>query len=277
MPSTLTWLDHDAAAQEASLRILQLFQERDTRDELGIGAVRDGLADLMFPGTSTIQTRLRYMLFVPWIYQTLEEKRVPPHEMAARGRRLEADLIEQLLISEDHSGTIGSDARANLKRLPSSVYWNGLAVWGIRCFVGSQSDYHRWIGEIYARRHTSSALDDDPTSPDPATVTWCTSLPPRPERFPIGSSFALAPSEASFLRDRIAVSNPESLLAHLVRHAASAEVPFIWEHPDYADFRPDHRSLVDEARRLSETMHGAALMYNLMLAERRAGEVDGRA
>ena len=53
-------------------RILALFRERDTRDELGIGVIRDLLADELFPGTSTIQTRLRYMLFVPWIYQQLE-------------------------------------------------------------------------------------------------------------------------------------------------------------------------------------------------------------
>jgi hypothetical protein len=53
-------------------RILALFRERDTRDELGVGVIRDLLADEFFPGTSTIQTRLRYMFFVPWIYQQLE-------------------------------------------------------------------------------------------------------------------------------------------------------------------------------------------------------------
>ena len=54
-------------------RILALFRERDTRDELGIGVIRDLVADELFPGTSTIQTRLRYMLFVPWIYQRLKK------------------------------------------------------------------------------------------------------------------------------------------------------------------------------------------------------------
>ncbi len=54
-------------------RILALFQVRETRDELGLGAVRDSFADQMFPGTSTIQTRLRYMLFVPWMYRRFEE------------------------------------------------------------------------------------------------------------------------------------------------------------------------------------------------------------
>lgn len=109
MPSTLTWLDHDAAARERSLRILALFQEKESRDELGLGVLRDALADRLFPGTSTIQTRLRYMLFVPWIYTWLEEQRVPAEDLvpprcrhavcpargaraaqAARGRRARA-------------------------------------------------------------------------------------------------------------------------------------------------------------------------------------------
>jgi hypothetical protein len=75
MSSTLTWLDHDAAARDRSLRILALFREQETRDELGIGGIRDAIAEPLFPGTSTIQTRLRYMLFVPWIYQDLERQR----------------------------------------------------------------------------------------------------------------------------------------------------------------------------------------------------------
>ncbi len=76
MVSTLTWIDHDSRARERTLRILAQFQEKESRDELGIGTVRDSLADLLFPGTSTIQTRLRYMLFVPWIYRALEDKKV---------------------------------------------------------------------------------------------------------------------------------------------------------------------------------------------------------
>src|SRR5690606_1152084 len=74
MSATLAWLDHDRSERDRLNRILSLFQERDTRDELGIGTIRDLLADTLFPGTSTIQTRLRYMLFVPWIYTELEEE-----------------------------------------------------------------------------------------------------------------------------------------------------------------------------------------------------------
>lgn len=65
MPSTLAWPDHDVSARDRMERVLALFEKRDTVDELGLGAIRDAFADRLFPGTSTIQTRLRYFLFIP--------------------------------------------------------------------------------------------------------------------------------------------------------------------------------------------------------------------
>jgi len=61
LPPQLAWIDHDSTARERTLRILSLFQEKESRDELGL--VRDSFADQLFPGTSTIKTRLCYMLF----------------------------------------------------------------------------------------------------------------------------------------------------------------------------------------------------------------------
>ena len=45
MPSTLSWIDFDSAAQQRAQRILTLFKERDTRDELGFGSIRDAISD----------------------------------------------------------------------------------------------------------------------------------------------------------------------------------------------------------------------------------------
>ena len=84
MESSLSWIDHDPKARERTLRIFSFFQERESRDEMGIGSVRDSFADRLFPGTSTLQTRLRYMLFVPWIYRKLENEKVPQDSFALR-------------------------------------------------------------------------------------------------------------------------------------------------------------------------------------------------
>ena len=156
MPSALTWIDHDPAARERTLRILSLFQERDSREELGLGAIRDSFADRLFPGTSTIQTRLRYMFFVPWIYRELERKRVLPPVFAIKARQMETALIDPLLASSDHAGVFGKVAGKSVKRLPSSVYWNGLGVWGIRRIECSQDEYQRHVDKLYKRIEASA-------------------------------------------------------------------------------------------------------------------------
>ena len=74
-----------------------LFSEKDTRDELGLGTIRDAISNALFPGTSVIQTRLRYVLFVPWVYQALERnKRVHASNVEAWARAAEVALIETL-------------------------------------------------------------------------------------------------------------------------------------------------------------------------------------
>ena len=70
--SSLAWIDFDEAERQRVQRIMEFFKERDSRDELGLGPIRDSIADHLFPGSSTIQTRLRYMLFIPWLYRMLE-------------------------------------------------------------------------------------------------------------------------------------------------------------------------------------------------------------
>jgi len=55
--------------------VVKLFRERDTVDELGVGTARDAFSNYFFPGTSTIQTRAKYMLFIPWVYKKLENNK----------------------------------------------------------------------------------------------------------------------------------------------------------------------------------------------------------
>ena len=277
MYSVLAWIDHDSQARERTLRILSLFQEKESRDELGLGSVRDSFADQLFPGTSTIQTRLRYMLFVPWIYHSLEKKRLPAESFAIQADLLERELVQPLMDSDDLAGVFGKTAGKSLKRLPSSVYWAGLGVWGIRLTPFSQGEYHRRIDETYRRRHTLKALekdakvrgDDVDQEQRMATLSWHPRLPDPPEQFPSKIDFALSRKEAEFIQDRIQVACPNSLLSFLALHCEPADASAPWAHPDYASFSDQHKELLTHARLFSEVMHGAALSYNVQLARLR--------
>jgi hypothetical protein len=251
------------------LRVLTLFRERETRDELGLGGIRDSFADALFPGTSTIQTRLRYFLFVPWIYVELEGRHVPADRLAAEAWKLEMRIRDALLKGDDTAGVFGKEAGRELKRLASSVYWAGLRTWGIRRFDRSQDEYHRSIGVVYQRRRLVRHRDDGERVADPSAVTWHPDLPPPPEGFPDDLDLRLEHEEAEFLRDLIAHQCKGSLLAVLCDRADDpvADVRFPWEHPDLGTFSEEHQALLLQARLFSSAMNGAAILYNTLLAE----------
>lgn len=61
----LGWIDFSKTERDKVISILDLLSEPGVLDELGIAQIRDGFANLFFPGTTTIQTRAKYFLIVP--------------------------------------------------------------------------------------------------------------------------------------------------------------------------------------------------------------------
>lgn len=268
MASSFTWLDYSEHERRKMLDVIDLFREKDTRDELGIGTVRDAFADMLFPGTSTIQTRARYFLFVPWIYLDLERRNVSSNKVAVGARRAEIALINALATSEDTDGIIGKRAREALQRLPSNIYWQGLGVWGIRVFHGSQDQYHRSLDRFYTLTSRKQRNDDGDPVDGKTSSNWHSGLPKLPGSFPHKTSFRLTREEAQYLHERIMTRAPGTLLVFLVdRGQKTQKVDFPWAHPQFAKFPPRIREQLEHARNFSEAIHSAALLYNLMLAE----------
>jgi hypothetical protein len=207
----------------------------------------------MFPGTSTIQTRLRYMLFVPWIYQMAGSLRGTLQDRKRRARMLEIQLISALSLQNDQRGVIGREAQEKLKRLPSDVYWAGLRTLGIRRFQGSRD----------------ACLEAAATG---ETGLWAAGLPPVPDGFlstlDREVTFDLLPEEAGFIRDRLAHEAPRSLFTLLARQDGFNPSETIWEHKDQPTWPADVREIVNHAKLFSHLMHGASLLYNLLLSEK---------
>jgi hypothetical protein len=265
--SFLSWMDYSDHERRKMLDVIDLFAEQDTRDEMGIGTVRDAFADLFFPGTSTIQTRARYFLFIPWTYLKLERRGVSSRDLAAKARREEIALIDGLVASEDSDGTIGLRARASLKRLASNVYWQGLGAWGIRLFPGSQEQYHRMIDRYLGPSEVSRDDDGEPIDGTPRS-NWHPGIPPASDGFPESVSFKLTRLEAEYLRERILTRVPATLLAFLVDRDRMWQLSdFPWEHPQFGEFPSRIKEQLLHARNFSEAIHGSVLVYNLMLAE----------
>lgn len=274
MRSTFSWLDFSEHERRKALDVIDMFRERDTRDELGIGTVRDALSDVLFPGVSTIQTRARYFLFVPWLYRALERRRGAAADVERLARREEIRLVDALAAAGETEGVIGIEARARLKRLPSNVYWQGMAAWGLRTLSISQSEYHRFFATFAARagRGRDSPEDDGDRDGTGRTV-WHEGMPDAPEDFPAVAVFSLRKQEAEYFRERMLARLPGKLLAYLVDQSpAPSDCIFPWEHPQQAVFPERNRVELSHAQRFSVVMNGATLLYNLLLSE--ASESD---
>ena len=276
MPSGLSWLDHDATARERSHRLLEMFKESETRDELGIGSIRDSIADLLFPGTSVIQTRLRYVLLVPWLFMQLEDRHEPAAKFPKLARQAELELGSRLA-KTDQGGVFGKSAGDQLKRLASSVYWAGLGTWEIRKFPGTQQEYFRRIESVYAARSRRQKKDDGEWLDPHRGTTWHPALAGLlPSEFADEPTLQLSREEAQFIREQWRKTHPDSLLAWLAYDKESLEpsvrADAAWLHPRQAAFPLAMQRIVTHGHRFSHLMLGAALVYNLRLSE-----VDGRA
>jgi len=95
--SSVGWVVLDDAHKRAIQETAALSREQGTVDELGIGVVRDALSDLLFPGTSVLHTRAKYLLFVPWIYDAIRAEGRWGSRAVALGRQREIALITALI------------------------------------------------------------------------------------------------------------------------------------------------------------------------------------
>ena len=276
MAGFIGWLDYSEAERRQVHELLQMFNDKGTVDDLGIGTLRDAISNRLFPGTSVIQTRARYFLFIPWIFQRAESRhRV---NLLDKAEGMERWLISALLKSEDQEGLIGRQAGKDVKTLPSAIYWTGLAAYDIfQQAPLTRAQYSR------AARNGRARSDQEDELADRSNSFWRPGIPDPPDGFFDFSSaeFALTREEAEWLSERVLSTEARrgpNLLGDFVgelRRGAGVPTGAFWSGPLPSPSTPETRQLVGHARHFSLAMHGASLLYNLMLAEERNDEHRG--
>ena len=268
--SSLGWLDLDSAASERVGELLRALDEPGTLDVLGLGTVRDAFSGMLNPGTSTIQTRLRYFIFVPWICAKLEAQRVPAAEFPRRLRDDEARLIDCLRHLGRNQGVIGYNAGRSLQRMPSDGYWGGLWTWGLRRLDLSISEYGQRAAAL--GRHRPDR-DDDKNATTRAVSMWA-DLPRAPDGFLNEEiTFDLGPGEAELLVDHIRRWHEGTLLAWLCATPdMAADVGFPWELPTH-NMPSQLVEMLRHARNFSELTAGPQYVYNMLLARQARAEL----
>jgi hypothetical protein len=268
--SSVGWLDFDAAASERVGTMMRALEEPGTLDAIGLGSVRDLFSAMLSPGTSTIQTRLRYFIFLPWIFTRLEAERIAPAGYASRLRSDEARLIDCLRHLGPNNGVVGFSAGIKVKRMPSEAYWGGLRSWGLARLSYSLAEYAQRASALGRLQHEH---DDDGSTTERVISMWA-QVPEAPKDFlQANLTFDLELSEAELLADLIRSRHPGTLLAVMCGNpSAAAAAEFPWEVPD-AGLPANLVDLLRHARCFSEVTVGPQHVYNVMLAQKARREL----
>ena len=137
----LGWIDFSKEDRQKALDVINLLSEQGAVDELGIGIIRDAFANYFFPGTSTIQTRAKYFLIVPYVLREAVDGRYgrDVNRILKAIDFAEKDCGIRLLNADPKAeGIIGTRVlpKGWVARKPSDIYWNGIRTYGIFCDYG---------------------------------------------------------------------------------------------------------------------------------------------
>ena len=132
----LGWIDFSRSERNKIIQTLKMLEESTALDELGIGVIRDGYADILFPGVSTLQTRAKYFVLLPYLFAMAERQNFKRSSEILPWMHRQEDLLVPTLIknSEDTTGVIGLRAHKqgkSVKVKSSSIYWNGMRTFEI--------------------------------------------------------------------------------------------------------------------------------------------------
>lgn len=226
-------------------------QTQGVRDEVGFLELHQRYADRFFPGTSVLHTRLRYALFVPWMYEALARRR-NVGSVQRLVEREELRLAKRL--QGAGTGVIGGDKwPESTQQPPSVVYWGALTSWGIIRTRGDGRPFSR--RETHARLKASSRQSDDDGAPLDDSEPLFIAMPGMPEEWDAATrvTFGLNSSEANFIRQRwqatpcSADPTREPLLARLAAKDFIG-APNCWDAAVLRLAGPDREALVNAGR-----------------------------
>lgn len=279
--SQFGWVDFSASDRSRVQYALKQLSEPGTLDELGIGGLRDGFADLMFPGFSTIQTRAKYFITVPRILRdylalsAVERRKLSPGAYLKEHETYVADALKAAHPDGEQKGIIGvtMEDGQTVARLPSSVYWVGLRTWGL---VNSHASLNQFLHTFTPQDEFSGSLSlDEPDDVDAGTIINRVNIDRYIPDWRKHLTITLTSSESDFLSNKLRTGPCYSLPRQFELCDLRAQALIHTDFPSLAAWigrckvLPAHtRETVKMAQAFSELIYGAHLRFNIVLAKK---------
>jgi hypothetical protein len=282
----VVWLSTSSAEIARAREVIRALRQEGVIDELGFLMLNGAFAERFYPGVTTIMTRARYLIFIPAIYQYIEQSRLGLNRDVDRlSRDLQFALRNAL--KKNETSFIGKEGGRSLIRVPSSIYWNALQKLRIAQQAMSEAAYQRALAE--GRFGPSVHKDDDGVAQkEEEESLWCPKLrlshvmvdvvddQGRTRRtFPPATSFRLRKSEAMLLEERysqLKIGGQENLVTRMVtlaRQLGTSDLSALDYPWDVPGCEKEVVEQLDHAKRLSLFARGATLQYYAMLLEKK--------
>lgn len=240
-------------------KMMQLLQESEAIEELGIGRVRDHFSNTLFPGTSTLQHHAKYFVLLPSLYYqaAFKSRRFQnTSEVSRYIKEAEVQITRQL--AEDENGKLKTDVTGitgiityknalndytkYVKYDPAYIYGSGLARYGIIPDTGVERLILELNRNHFDSPHNKSLIkseditgDADDMNGDKQPIKTCG------EKYDFFDGdtidMALSKVEASWLRDKILTTCKDSMLSCLIE--GSRDIPQNIGYFDIVDIMED--------------------------------------
>ncbi len=227
---SLGWIDFSKDERNKVLNVIHLLDEPGAVDELGIGAIRDAFADYFFPGTSTVQTRAKYFLIVPYVLMEAGNG-MYGSDVNTILRKIDNEErnCRDILIKTSNDGVIGSLVpKSWVIRTPSNIYWNGIKTIGIFKEDLSVKEYvHQSViqrkmkqAKSYGNRDKDAEENekDDIDAGDLTSIQFWSMGDVYRNDWRNNLTIELLPEEAAFLRTQIITNQRNSLFAYILKN-----------------------------------------------------------
>lgn len=289
------WIDFSKQDKSNAINIINSLEEKGVLDELGFGSIRGAFADTFFPGTSTIQTRAKYLLVVPYI---LNDYIRSSHKIEKDFNRF-FDYIQRAIDASERktakrmitnckgepqgSGIIGARSIAGnswVERAPVSIYWNGLRTYKFFRSDNPRYSYAEFISQIYnleknrASSESSKNTDrDDKNDSDAGNFSKkspLSKLPTYKKGWLKEIDIELTEEEAAFLKDKIISSVGDSVFGIIIDRNIDISKctdfeTFTKVMADKVDIEKRHQ--LDLANKFNEFYYIAMLRYSFKLSK----------
>ena len=282
----LGWIDFSKTERNKILSVLDLLSEPGTLDELGIAPIRDGFANLFFPGTSTIQTRAKYFFLVTYALKELELSNETNPNKVLRALNETEKFCGQTLLEQNvnENGIIGKRSLQGgkwVKRTPADIYWAGLRKYGI--FTGGNISLSEYVRASCAIKNQKSNLTKLGNRNDSAEENECDDknagnifkmqfwkMPLYTKKWRENIQMNLTEEEGAFLREQIISNCPDSMLSYILENKMTEVLEFEYFSDLGAIIQKFPKHIQDEyklAVSFSDFLFVARTLYNIIISD----------